>query len=191
MADLPPLLRVGTSSFSEKSWIGTFYALDTEPRDMLAAYARRYDTVEIDATYYRSPSPSMCEKWKGVTPEGFGVSLKTPKVITADKALVGCEADWEAFMEAVDCLGPKLRFILLQFGYFNRQSPCPTLSSPTELLAPISPSEEVELLRDVRGGTWASETEPFGSRCRNEACYSGQPGPAINPQEPAFEPPSS
>lgn len=127
MTTINPHFRVGTSSFSEKSWVGPFYALDTEPRDMLAAYARRYDTVEIDATYYRSPTPSMCARWNAVTPEGFAFSLKTPKAITADKALKDCEPEWDVFLKAADCLGPKLRFILLQFGYFNRQSPCPTL----------------------------------------------------------------
>lgn len=127
MTLIHPLLRVGTSSFSEKSWIGPFYALDTEPRDMLAAYAKRYDSVEIDATYYRAPSESMCARWNAVTPEGFAISLKTPKTITADKVLKDCEAEWDAFIKAADRLGPKLKFILLQFGYFNRQSACPTL----------------------------------------------------------------
>jgi uncharacterized protein YecE (DUF72 family) len=127
MSDWPALLRVGTSSFSEKSWVGPFYSHDTEPRDMLAAYARRFDTVEIDATYYRMPGPAMGAKWAAVTPDGFAFALKTPKVITADKVLDGCGDDWQALLKAVDPLGPKLRFLLLQFGYFNRQSACPTL----------------------------------------------------------------
>lgn len=150
------MIRIGTSSFSEKSWIGPFYALDTEPRDMLAAYARRFDTVEIDATYYRMPSPAMCAKWAAVTPDGFGFALKTPKQITAEKVLEGCEADWAEFMRAVDPLGPKLRFILLQFGYFNRQSACPTSSEFLRRLAAFLPGKE-RLVVEIRNPKWISD----------------------------------
>jgi uncharacterized protein YecE (DUF72 family) len=150
------VIRLGTSSFSEKSWIGPFYALDTEPRDMLAAYARRFDTVEIDATYYRMPTSSMCAKWAAVTPDGFGFALKTPKQITAEKVLEGCEADWAAFMKAVDPLGPKLRFILLQFGYFNKQSACPTSSEFLRRLSAFLPGKE-RLVVEIRNPKWIND----------------------------------
>jgi uncharacterized protein YecE (DUF72 family) len=153
------VIRLGTSSFSEKSWIGPFYANDTEPRDMLAAYARRFDTVEIDATYYRMPTASMCAKWAAVTPDSFGFALKTPKRITADKALEGCEADWAEFMKAVDPLGSKLRFLLLQFGYFNRQSACPTsdvfLARLGRFLRSVGNRER--LVVEIRNPKWISD----------------------------------
>lgn len=153
------MIRLGTSSFSEKSWIGPFYALDTEPRDMLAAYARRYDTVEIDATYYRMPTPSMCAKWAAVTPEGFGFALKTPKQITADKVLEGCADDWAELMRAVDPLGPKLRFILLQFGYFNRHSACPTAGAFLRRLGAFlgSVGNRERLVVEIRNPKWIGD----------------------------------
>lgn len=150
------MIRIGTSSFSEKSWIGPFYALDTEPRDMLAAYARRFDTVEIDATYYRMPTASMCAKWAAVTPDGFAFALKTPKQITAEKVLEGCEDDWSAFMKAVDPLGAKLKFILLQFGYFNRESACPTADEFLRRLSKFLPGKE-RLVVEIRNPKWIGE----------------------------------
>jgi len=125
--DLPPNLHLGTSSFSEESWIGPFYPPGSKPADMLPYYATRYATVEVDSTYYRAPSLSMCQRWAGVTPAPFRFSLKVPSDITHKKALVGAEADWEAFVRNIAPLGPKLAYLVLQFPYWNLKSPIPSL----------------------------------------------------------------
>ncbi len=56
---LPDLLRLGSSSFSCTDWVGPFYPPGTAPGDFLVHYAGRYDTVEIDSTYYAVPSARM------------------------------------------------------------------------------------------------------------------------------------
>ena len=76
MSELPPNLHLGTSSFSEESWIGPFYPAGTKPADMLPFYATKFRTVEVDSTYYRPPSLTMCQRWAAVTPPGFRFSLK-------------------------------------------------------------------------------------------------------------------
>lgn len=128
MRELSPHLHLGTSSFSEESWVGPFYPAGTKPVDMLPFYATRYSTVEVDSTYYRPPSRSMCERWAKVTPAGFRFSLKVPSEITHKKALVGAEGDWDAFLKNVEPMGPKLKYLVLQFPYWNLKSPIPTLS---------------------------------------------------------------
>jgi uncharacterized protein YecE (DUF72 family) len=127
MEDLHPRLHLGTSSFSDESWIGPFYPLGTKPADMLPYYATRYSTVEVDSTYYRAPSLSMCQRWHGVTPAGFRFSLKVPSEITHKKALSGAEKDWEDFRRATDALGPKLAYLVLQFPYWNLKSAIPNV----------------------------------------------------------------
>jgi uncharacterized protein YecE (DUF72 family) len=124
---LHPRLHIGTSSFSDDSWIGPFYPVGTKPADMLPYYATRYTTVEVDSTYYRPPSPTLCRRWHDVTPADFRFSLKVPSEITHKKALVGVEKDWDSFLEAVRLLGPKLAYLVLQFPYWNLKSPIPNV----------------------------------------------------------------
>jgi Protein of unknown function DUF72 len=49
----------GTSSWSEKSWLGPFYPPGSKPADYLTHYATQFTTVERDATYYRVPTPCL------------------------------------------------------------------------------------------------------------------------------------
>ena len=49
----------GTSSWSEKSWLGPFYPPGTKPGDYRTHYATQFTTVECDATYYRVPTPTL------------------------------------------------------------------------------------------------------------------------------------
>lgn len=80
-------LRVGTSSWSADSWRGPFYPAGAKPGEFLVHYARRFDTVEIDATWYRIPNDAMVRKWDRNTPEGFIFSAQIPAVITHEKHL--------------------------------------------------------------------------------------------------------
>ena len=117
MPDNP--LRIGTSSFSAEGWVGPFYPGGTQSRDFLSYYATRFDTVEIDSTFYRTPSVSTVKGWNAKTPPGFVFAAKVPQVITHEKVLVDCDAEFRQFVEVMDNLGDKLGPLLLQFGFFN------------------------------------------------------------------------
>jgi uncharacterized protein YecE (DUF72 family) len=110
-------LRVGTSSWSHDSWKGTVYPQGAKPGEYLSHYAKRFDTVEIDATWYRIPSESLIRKWDRDTPEGFVFSAKVPSVITHEKRLVGCEGELKEFLRVMDLLGPKRGPLVFQFPY--------------------------------------------------------------------------
>lgn len=64
-------IRWGTSSRSEKSWVGPFYPKGTKPGDFLPFHATRFDTVEADNTYYRIPGVKMVASWASKLPEDF------------------------------------------------------------------------------------------------------------------------
>lgn len=124
-------LRWGTSSWSESSWVGPFYPPGTKPGDFLAHYARRYDTVEADVTYYRVPARRMVEGWARRTPAGFTLCAKFPRDVvhggadrTPDPARVlRLEAVGEVveeFLSAMGALGAKLGPLVIQMPYFNR-----------------------------------------------------------------------
>ncbi len=124
--------RFGTSSWSAKSWVGNFYPEGTAPGDFLGCYARVFDTVEADVTYYRVPSRSMVDGWKRRTPEHFLFSAKMPRTIVhagegavpdPSRLLVydHVEPETQRFLEVMGRLGPKLGPLVLQFPYFNRR----------------------------------------------------------------------
>jgi uncharacterized protein YecE (DUF72 family) len=115
----PNHLRIGTSSFTASGWSGTFYPPGTKPADYLSYYATKFDTVEVDSTFYGTPSASTVKAWNAKTPPGFLFAAKIPQVITHDKVLVGCDAEFNEFVGVMDNLGDKLGPLLLQFGFFN------------------------------------------------------------------------
>lgn len=59
--DSIPNLYLGTSSWSAESWVGPFYPPGKPRADFLPIYATRYNTVEIDSTYYRIPRRKMVQ----------------------------------------------------------------------------------------------------------------------------------
>jgi uncharacterized protein YecE (DUF72 family) len=113
-------LRIGTSSWSASSWEGVFYPAGTQPIDYLGYYASRFDTVEVDATFYRIPSERMVDGWRDRTPHGFLFSAKIPQIITHEKLLEGCGDEFGSFLRVMDRLGDKLGPLLFQFRYFRK-----------------------------------------------------------------------
>lgn len=114
-------LRIGTSAFTAAGWPGTFYPEGLPEREYLAYYATKFDTVEVDSTFYRTPSMATVQGWRDKTPNGFVFAAKVPQVITHEKVLADCDKEFNQFVLTIDLLGEKLGPLLLQFGYFNKK----------------------------------------------------------------------
>ena len=117
-----PNLRLGTSSWSSQDWVGGFYPAGTAAADFISEYAKHFDAVEADSTFYRIPSAAMVRNWRARTPAGFLVAAKFPQVITHEKVLADCASELAEFLKAMDLLGDKQGPLLLQFPYFNKQA---------------------------------------------------------------------
>jgi len=115
-------LYIGTSAFTAAGWEGTFYPLGTKPADFLNYYATKFNSVEVDSTFYRAPSKSTVQGWEKKTPKGFVFAAKVPQSVTHEKVLVDCDAEFKQFVETMELLGVKLGPFLLQFGYFNKKA---------------------------------------------------------------------
>ncbi len=126
-----PLVRFGTSSFSSKDWVGSFYPKGTPPGAFLSHYARTFDTVEIDATWYAIPGARLVDGWVAKTPDTFRICAKFPRTIvhggTGARPNPGqllmpdaTYADRDQFLEVIQRLGSRLHTLLIQFPYFNR-----------------------------------------------------------------------
>ena len=88
----PAPIRVGTSAFTAAGWEGSFYPAGMKPAEFLTHYATRFDTVEVDSTFYRIPSEKVVRGWHQKTPDGFLFSVKVPQEITHEKVLEDCDA---------------------------------------------------------------------------------------------------
>jgi uncharacterized protein YecE (DUF72 family) len=75
-------LYAGASGYAFKAWQGSFYPDKIKPEDMLAFYAERLPTVEINNTFYQLPKATVLEHWAQVTPANFRFSIKASRRIT-------------------------------------------------------------------------------------------------------------
>jgi len=107
-------LYCGTSGFSYKEWKGRFYPAGLPAAEMLAHYATRLPTVEINNTFYRLPQPSLLERWRDQVPAEFRFAVKTSRRITHVKRLANCADEARRFFDAIRALGDKLGAVLVQ-----------------------------------------------------------------------------
>jgi uncharacterized protein YecE (DUF72 family) len=98
-------IRIGTSAFTAAGWESAFYPPGMKPTDYLTYYATKFNTVEVDSTFYRTPSVATVNGWERKTPEGFSLAAKVPQVITHEKCLLDCEDDLKRFVETMDLMG--------------------------------------------------------------------------------------
>ncbi len=92
--------RFGCSGWDYQEWIGPFYRNASESK--LAAYARVFDTAEINSTFYRVPTPGMVTGWGKYTPDDFVFAAKVPQTVTHDRFLdvaKGADGDLRAYCE--------------------------------------------------------------------------------------------
>ena len=81
MQGLTPV-RIGTCSWADEALSKYFYPPKLPAKERLAYYAQRFDTVEVDSTYYRLPAESMVEGWAERTPDGFTMHVKAFGLMT-------------------------------------------------------------------------------------------------------------
>ena len=107
-------LRVGTSGYDYGHWKGRFYPPDVAKKQWFSFYASKFDTVEINATFYRLPAPEVFDRWRELAPAGFTYALKFSRYGTHLKHLKDPEDTLAAFVERAERLGPALGPILVQ-----------------------------------------------------------------------------
>lgn len=106
--------KIGTSGWSYKHWREVFYPSNVPVSGWLDFYARHFDTVEVNATFYRLPGPGTFDNWYEKTPKGFIWSLKASRYITHIKRLKDSSEPLNRLYESAGRLKDKLGPILLQ-----------------------------------------------------------------------------
>lgn len=113
---MPSTVHIGTQGWNYDAWVGPFYPLETRPADFLTVYARAFDTVEVDSTFYAVPPQKTVRGWAERTPGHFLFALKLPQEITHERRLRNAADLTALFFERARELGAKLGAVLIQLA---------------------------------------------------------------------------
>lgn len=104
-----PCIYIGCSVWTERSLVGRLYPLGTAPRDYLRLYSQRFNTVELNATFYGIPSIERVQKWQASVTPGFKFCPKAPQRIShssnLSEQLRGLDTFLTAILHLQDTLG--------------------------------------------------------------------------------------
>lgn len=146
-------LRVGTSGYAYPPWRGAFYPARLPAGEMLAFYASRFPTVEINHTFYRMPSERTVRGWATAVPAGFQFAVKVNQRLTHQKRLRDVDATLVRFLEPLRILGEEDRLgpLLLQLPPSFRADPVALDRFLQQLPPPFRCAVE------VRHASWLAE----------------------------------
>ena len=162
-------ILAGTSGFSYDEWKGELYPVDLPASQMLAHYATRLPSVEINNTFYRMPKSAQLVQWAQQTPAGFTFAIKASRRITHIGRLRNVAEPVGYLFEACASLGDKLGPILFQLP--------PNLKRDDALLADflaLLPPERSAVL-EVRNASWLDDAVFSALSKHNVALVTGDP----------------
>jgi uncharacterized protein YecE (DUF72 family) len=157
-------VNIGTSGWSYDSWKGIVYPADSPLRERLEWYVQRFDTVEVNATYYHWPKDSVFEGWERRLPDGFVFTAKAPKALTHNAKLLHPE-DWTRhILTSMAKLKSKRGVLLVQLP---PSLECDLLRLE-HFLSLITPFQRVAV--EFRHPSWNDE-EVFATLQKHNAAY--------------------
>jgi uncharacterized protein YecE (DUF72 family) len=174
------MIRLGTSGFSYDDWIGPVYPEDLPRWGWLGYYAKQFDTVELNVTYYRIPELKIVSGWINKTPEDFLFTVKAHRSITHERKA----PDFAAFRAAVEPLleEGRLAAILAQFPHSFH----PTNENTEYLQVLREGLRDLPVVIEFRGSKWVSEATfslleglQFGFCCVDEPELPGLMPPTV------------
>ncbi|MET9270344.1 DUF72 domain-containing protein [Kribbella sp. NPDC003557] len=110
-------LHVGCAQWTHPAW-------PQPAREKLRSYASWCTAVESNTTFYGTPSVSTVASWAAQTPPDFRFVVKLPQVVTHERRLTNVDAEFRAFLAAIEPLGPRNHAVWIQL---------PAAFSPTDL----------------------------------------------------------
>ncbi|MEZ4888619.1 MAG: DUF72 domain-containing protein [Chitinophagales bacterium] len=113
---------LGCPIWANKDWEGSFFTPKAKPKDYLSQYAKVFNTVEGNNTFYGLPKASMVMRWKMDTPKDFRFSFKFPKLISHVYKLQNVQKEVTHFLGSLEPLLEKIGVFFLQLPpSFNRK----------------------------------------------------------------------
>jgi uncharacterized protein YecE (DUF72 family) len=115
------VIRIGTSGWSYDHWVGVIYPPGTPASRRLALYVQEFDTVELNASFYRWPKDSAFAGWRQRLPVGFTMSVKAHRGLTHFRRLKSPESWIERFESSWRALGDRCEMLLVQLHPFQQR----------------------------------------------------------------------
>jgi uncharacterized protein YecE (DUF72 family) len=109
-----PQIFVGSARWGEKSLLGKIYPPATPARDYLYHYSRQFNTVEMNTTHYRIPTPEMVVEWLEKVPDNFRFCPKLPQSISHQPDFGDSTHATDMFLESLQAFGHKLGLPFMQ-----------------------------------------------------------------------------
>lgn len=146
-------VRIGTSGYSFRDWVGAFYPAGTRPGEMLAHYARHFRALEVNASYYRIPSARTFRGMAERTPPEFEFLVKAHGDMTHKGSLE--TALYDEFRRAVEPLREAGKFhgVLAQFPWGFRR----TVANRRHLAGLHAAMGDLPLFVEFRHASWLDE----------------------------------
>ena len=116
-------VRIGCSGWNYRHWRGPFYPEGLAVKRWFEHYAATFDTVEINASFYRLPTAETFARWRGQAPPGFCYAVKANRFLTQAKKLKDCEEPLERMLGPMRALEDRLGPILYQLPPSLRFNP--------------------------------------------------------------------
>ena len=107
-------IHIGCSGWVYRHWKDVFYPAGLPQKRWFEHYAGEFDTVEINASFYRLPLPTTFEGWQVKAPPGFRYAVKVNRFITHNKKLLDCEEPVAEFIALARRMGEALGPLLYQ-----------------------------------------------------------------------------
>jgi uncharacterized protein YecE (DUF72 family) len=108
------MIRVGTSGWNYDHWQGPFYPQDKTQDEWLAYYSQRFNTVEINNSFYNLPDEDSIQNWRGTVKGDFVFSIKASRYLTHMKKLKEAPESRDQFLSRADLLQDRRGPILFQ-----------------------------------------------------------------------------
>ena len=150
MPEHPNPIRIGTAGWPLPEGTRRHFPPGAS---LLERYAKVFNAVEINSSFYRSHRPDTYRRWADSVPEEFAFSAKLPREITHVRKLKDCDALTAAFAAETGALGPKLKAVLVQLPPSLRFEPL----IAEEFFLMLSQHLSASLLCEPRHASWFTE----------------------------------
>ncbi|MCC7365822.1 MAG: DUF72 domain-containing protein [Dehalococcoidia bacterium] len=167
-------IRVGTSGWHYKHWRGDFYPAELPSRAWFEHYAEHFDTVELNNSFYRQPTPAAWDLWRAEAPPGFVFAVKGSRFVTHLKRLAVEQDSVDLVMNGARRLGSHLGPVLWQLppGFHRDER---TVARLDRFLAMLP--RDVPQVFEFRHDSWFGEdTRAQLDRCGASFCAYHMPG---------------